>query len=99
MHSRNVVSAMDLLPIYHCLWNEPEEQNGIRDIVIHSLFNEVDFNLVELNRVLTADLKVINVKAALKKMKNKPWIKNLKIVNHFYFQLENHGTGHCLSII
>jgi MoxR-like ATPase len=47
-----------------------------------------------LNRVLTADLKVINVKAALKKMKNKPWIKNLKIVNHFYFQLENHGTGH-----
>lgn len=94
MHSRNVVSAMDLLPIYHCLWNEPEEQNGIRDIVIHSLFNEVDFNLVELNRVLTADLKVINVKTALKKMKNKPWIKNLKIVNHFYFQLENHGTGH-----
>jgi hypothetical protein len=94
MHGRNAVSASDLLPVYHCLWNEPEEQNGIRDIVIHSLFNELDVNLVELNRVLAADLKVINVKAALKKMQNKPWIKNLKIVNHFYFQLENHGTGH-----
>lgn len=27
-------------------------------------------------------------------MKSKPWVKNLKIVDHFYFQLENHGTGH-----
>jgi len=88
------VSVMDLVPIYHCLWNEPEEQNGIRDIVINAIFNDFDQELMALNRVLTADLKVVNVKAALKKMKSKPWIKNLKIVDHFYFQVENHGTGH-----
>ena len=94
MHGREVVSVMDLVPIYHCLWNEPEEQNGIRDIVINAIFNDFDQELMALNRVLTADLKVVNVKAALKKMKSKPWIKNLKIVDHFYFQVENHGTGH-----
>ena len=94
MHGRNVVSVMDLSPVYHCLWNEPEEQNGIRDIVIHSLFNDLNRELDELNRAMTADLKVINVRAALKKMKSKPWVKKLKIVNHFYFQLESHGTGH-----
>ena len=82
------------IPVYHCLWNEPEEQNGIRDIVINAIFNDFDQELIALNKVLTADLKVVNVRAALKKMKSKPWVKNLKIVDHFYFQLENHGTGH-----
>lgn len=94
MYGRNIVSMMDLFPIYHCLWNEPEEQNGIRDIVINSMFNDLDQELIALNRVLTADLKVLNVKTALEKMKKKTWVKNLKLVNHFYFQLENHGTGH-----
>lgn len=94
MHGRNVVSVMDLFPIYHCLWNEPEEQYGIRDIVLHSLFHDLSHDLDELKRAMTADLKVINVKAALKKMKSKPWVKKLKIVDHFYFQLESHGTGH-----
>jgi len=94
MHGREVVSVMDLIPVYHCLWNEPEEQNGIRDIVINAIFNDFDQELMALNKVLTADLKVVNVRAALKKMKSKPWVKNLKIVDHFYFQLENHGTGH-----
>ena len=94
MHGREVVSVMDLIPVYHCLWNEPEEQNGIRDIVINAIFNDFDQELMALNKVLTADLKVVNVRAALKKMKSKPWVKNLKIVDHFYFQLENHATGH-----
>lgn len=96
MHGREVVSIMDLLPIYHCLWNEPEEQNSILDIVIHSLFNDLEEELLALKRILDVDLKVLHVKAALEKMrkKGKSWIKDLKLVNHFYFQLENHGTGH-----
>lgn len=96
MHGRKVVSVVDLLPVYHCLWNEPEEQNGIRDIMIHSLLNDLEEELLALNRDLNIDLKVLNVKAALKMMrkKGKSWIKDLKLVNHFYFQLENHGTGH-----
>lgn len=96
MHGRKVVAIMDLLPIYHCLWNEPEEQNSVRDIMIHSLFNDLEEELLELKGILDIDLKVLNVKAALVEMKKKgkSWIKDLKLVNHFYFQLENHGTGH-----
>jgi len=96
MHGREAVSVMDLLPIYHCLWNEPEEQNSILDILIYSLFNDLEEELLALKRILDIDLKVLNVKASLKKMmkKGKSWIKDLKLVNHFYYQLENHGTGH-----
>ena len=96
MHGREVVSVIDLLPVYHCLWNEPDEQNSILEIVIHSLFNDLEEELLALKRVLDIDLKVLNVKAALVKMmkKGKSWIKDLKLMNHFYYQLENHGTGH-----
>ena len=94
MHGRDVVSMMDVFPIYHCLWNEPEEQDGTRDVVIYAMLNDLEQELLLLNRYLTADLKVINAKSALEKMREKPWVKKLKLVNHFYFQLEDHGTGH-----
>lgn len=95
-HGRGAVSTSDLLPIAHCLWNEPEEQQEVQDVVIRSLFDSLQQELTELNRSLTADLKILNVKTAIKQCEKKglEWVNRLKIVNHYYFQLENHGTGH-----
>lgn len=96
VHGREYVSVTDLLPIAHCLWNEPEEQQGAKEIVVRSLFDSIQEELTALNRAIAADLRIVNVRSALKEWKGKgpEWFKQLKIVNHFYFQLENHGTGH-----
>lgn len=38
MQDREKVDICDLLPIYHCLWQEPEERDAIRNIVIRASF-------------------------------------------------------------
>lgn len=37
MQDREEVAVCDLLPIYHCLWQEPEERDAIRALVIRAL--------------------------------------------------------------
>ena len=37
IHGRKEVCLTDLLPVYHCLWNEPEECADIRQIVVRKV--------------------------------------------------------------
>ncbi len=57
MHDRSVVGVCDLLPIYHCLWQEPEERDAIRQMVIRSLFAPLAEKLVEMKAALAEDIK------------------------------------------
>ncbi len=57
MHDRSVVAVCDLLPIYHCLWQEPEERDAIRQMVIRSLFAPLAEKLVEMKAALAEDIK------------------------------------------
>ena len=47
MQDREEVAVCDLLPIYHCLWQEPEERDAIRALVIRALFAPHADKLVE----------------------------------------------------
>lgn len=38
IHNREEVDMIDMLPIYHCLWNEPDECEDVRRILIRALF-------------------------------------------------------------
>ncbi len=57
MQDRTEVAICDLLPIYHCLWQEPEERDAIRQIVIRSLFAPFAEQLVEMKQALSEDIK------------------------------------------
>lgn len=57
MQDREVVAICDLLPIYHCLWQEPEERDAIRNIVIRALFAPFADKLVEMKNALAEDIK------------------------------------------
>ena len=57
MQDREEVDICDLLPIYHCLWQEPEERDAIRSIVIRSLFSPFAEKLVEMKNALAEDIK------------------------------------------
>ena len=57
MQDREEIDCCDLLPIYHCLWQEPEERDAIRTIVIRALFAPLAEKLVEMKNALAEDIK------------------------------------------
>ena len=62
MQNREEVDICDLLPIYHCLWQEPEERDAIRSIVIRSLFAPFADKLVEMKKALAEDIQYHRVR-------------------------------------
>ena len=62
MQDREEVDICDLLPIYHCLWQEPEERDTIRCIVIRALFSPFAEKLVEMKNALAEDIKYHRVR-------------------------------------
>lgn len=62
MQDREEVDICDLLPIYHCLWQEPEDRDAIRNIVIRALFSPFADKLVEMKNALAEDIKYHRVR-------------------------------------
>lgn len=62
MQDREEVDICDLLPVYHCLWQEPEERDAIRNIVIRALFSPFADKLVEMKNALAEDIKYHRVR-------------------------------------
>ena len=62
MQDREEVDICDLLPVYHCLWQEPEERDAIRSIVIRALFSPFAEKLVEMKNALAEDIKYHRVR-------------------------------------
>ena len=95
MHDRTEVSHADLLPIYHCLWQEPEEVEGIRDIVIGALLSEFSSKIAQQKKDLESDIRVYRQHRATMKAR-KQIEKNdgdKKIFDTFYYHLLDHDTG------
>ena len=57
MQDRAEVAVCDLLPIYHCLWQEPEERDAIRTLVIRALFAPFAEKMVDMKNALAEDIK------------------------------------------
>lgn len=95
MHDRTEVGLADLLPIYHCLWQELEEAEGIRDIVIGALISEFSSKFAQLKKDLEADIRVYRLHRAT--MKARKQIQendgDKKIFDSFYYHLLDHDTG------
>ena len=95
IHDRSAATLADLLPIYHCLWQEPEEAEGIRDIVTHSVFMEYASELADMKLSLESDIRVSRQHHATFKVR-KAIEKNdadKKIFDTFYYHLLDHDTG------
>ena len=57
MQDRAEVDVCDLLPIYHCLWQEPEERDAVRTLVIRALFAPFAEKMVDMKNALAEDIK------------------------------------------
>lgn len=101
VQGRTEATVADLLPMYHCLWNEPEELAAVRQITIEALFAPYKKAIDELAAKAKADLRAFRAKAALAKAVREHDHRDddLLIVNNFFYQIENHGTGHTYVFI
>ena len=95
IHDRSVVGLSDILLMYHCLWQEPDEAEGIRNIVIHAMFVEFAAEIARLQIALESDIRVSRQHRATSKVRQS--IEKIdadkKIYDSFYYHLLDHDTG------
>jgi MoxR-like ATPase len=95
IHGRQHVALSDLAPIYLCLWQEPDERNDLRSIVIRILFSDIMSALSNLRTSLDNDIRTHRQHKATARaqaiMERKDG--NKKIYDHYYYHLLDHDTG------
>ena len=101
VHDRNEVTADDLLPIYNCLWQEPEECEGIRAIVIRALYNDLTMQFASLRNNLENDIRVSRQHRATNRARQNMQLfdTNKKIYDNYYYHLLDHDTGNTYVLI
>ena len=57
LQDRHMVELADVIPAYHCLWQEPEERDGVRSIVINAAFSPLASRLTEFKKSLKEDIR------------------------------------------
>ena len=101
VHDRTEVTADDLLPVYHCLWQEPEECEGIRAIVIRALYNDLTMQFASLRKNLENDIRVSRQhRATNRALQNMQLFDtNKKIYDNYYYHLLDHDTGNTYVLV
>lgn len=101
IQGRCQATPADLLPMYHCLWNEPVEVDSVRLITIRAIFDPIEKRLQRLSDGVRADLRAFRAEVVLAKAvrENDHRDDDLLIVDRFFYQVENHGTGHTYVFI
>ena len=57
VHDRCEVEKTDMLFLHHCLWQEPEERNPIRDIVVRCVFDEESSKIADIKGRMADDIR------------------------------------------
>ena len=101
LQDRTEADVEDMLPLYHCLWNEPEEIAAVRRIVWQAITATLQKKLEQLEQTVKADLRARRAHEALQKAQREGDHRddNLLIADGFFYQIENHGTGHTYVFI
>ena len=100
-HDRTEVTADDLMPIYNCLWQEPEECEGIRAIVIRALYNDLTVQFANLKKNLENDIRVSRQHRATNRARQNMQLfdTNKKIYDNYYYHLLDHDTGNTYVLV
>ena len=95
VHDRKEVTVADLLPIYNCLWQEPEECEDIKAIVVRALYNDLTLRFASLRQNLENDIRVSRQHRATNRARQNMQLfdTNKKIYDNYYYHLLDHDTG------
>lgn len=89
MHDRKLVAVSDLMPLYNCLWQEPEERDDIRRIIIRVIFSEAKDRLEHMQSDLKEDIRLHRAAVAQKRVSSRQVKRDAdkKLYNKFYYKL------------
>lgn len=93
MHDREQTDVSDVFVAHHCLWNNPEERDDVRQIVMNAMGAAATQKISRVRGMLNADLRATNVNQAIREIEKTGTDKELKIYDNFYYYIVNHGTG------
>lgn len=84
--------------MFHCLWNEPDEVDAVRNIVLSAVFSESEERIEDLCEQVKSDLFAVKTQHTLQNAKSPRdrHDEELIIVDRSFYQVENHGTGNTL---
>lgn len=95
MQDRTQADVADLLPMYHCLWQEPDERDAVRTVVIRSIFSTMRGRLDALRDNLEHDIAEHN--SHLRRNPSTPRLTaaddGKRLFSDYYYRLADHGTG------
>lgn len=97
LQDRDTVSPEDLMPVYNCLWQEPEERDEIRRIVIRASFMSLNDRLAKMKRALEDDIKIARAARAANRISSRKVERDAdkKLYGEFYYRLADYPDGEC----
>lgn len=95
VHDRKEVDVTDLVMLVYCLWNEIEEIDALRLLIIKAIFVSCMNVLKDMNTSLTKDLKGVNASRAILRAREENYHRddNKEIFDNFYYLIDNFATG------
>ena len=101
MHERTSVDTCDLLPMYHCLWQEPDERDAVRRIVIRAIFATCALEFAKLKQNLEDDIRnnSLQQRAGRSTARQRQRDADKKTYSDYYYRLVNHDTGHSFIVL
>lgn len=97
LQDRETVEPEDLLPVYNCLWQEPEERDEIRRIVIRGTFMSFSERLAKMKKALEGDIKIARAARAANRISSRKIERDAdkKLYDEFYYKLVDYPEGDC----
>lgn len=101
MHDRKNVETCDLLPMYHCLWQEPDERDAVRRIVVRAIFAECAMTFAKLKQDLDDEIRNCSLmdRASRTTARQRMRDADKKTYSNYYYRLADHETGHSFIVI
>ncbi len=98
LQGRSVADVTDFIPMYHCLWNEPDEAETVRNLVVDAAFTPCEERIEDLYDDVQSDLHAIQTQQTLQNATTSRdrHDEALLIVDRSFYQVENHGNGNTL---
>lgn len=100
LQGRSEASTADLLPVCHCLWQEPDETEPILRMVIRCIFSPYAQTLATIKEDLEADIRTASARRSAGQATQLQQQRDAdkKVYNGYYYHLTNHDTGHTFVV-
>lgn len=100
LQDRPAVSLADVLPVYNCLWQEPEERDAIRDMVIRSMFADFANQLNSMKQTLSEDIKKARAARAAGHIAVSKHHRDAdkRVYEDFYYKLDDYKQSECYIV-